>query len=99
RAGDELQERRLARTVAAHHAPPLAAADLEVEPAVDDARSVGLGDAAQDRDVLAESRRALELERHDLALHRRIEALDLLDLLGPALRLGRLRDVGAEAVD
>jgi hypothetical protein len=37
--------------------------------------------------------RRLERERHDLALHGRVDALDLLDLLRAALRLRRLRDV------
>src|SRR5262249_13512358 len=99
RAGDQLQQRALAGAVPPHHAPALAAPDLEVEALVDDAAAVAFADAREDRDVLADARRLLELERHDHALLRRLDALDLVDLLLPALRLRRLGDVRAEAVD
>ena len=57
RAGDQLEQRRLAGAVHAHHAPALAAADQEVEAVVDHARAVRLAHARELRDVVARARR------------------------------------------
>ena len=61
-AGDELEQRRLAGAVHAHHAPALAAADPEVEAVEDDALAVGLVHAGELHDVVARARRRPELE-------------------------------------
>src|SRR6185295_19447997 len=88
RAGYQLQQRRLAGAIDAHHAPPLPAADHEIEPLIDGAAAITLVDVLQADDILARARRRQEFERHRLASLRRLDALDLVELLDPALHLG-----------
>ena len=99
RAGHELEQRGLAGAVDAHHAPALAAAHHEVETLVDAAAAVALVDALQAHHVLAGARRRREIERHGLAAPRRLDPLDLLQLLHPALHLRGMRGARLEALD
>ena len=98
-AGDELQERRLAGAVDAHDAPALAPADLEVEAVIDDLLAIALGDALQVRDIVPRAWRRLELELHGLSALRRLDALDLVELLDPALHLRGMGGARLEALD
>ena len=99
RARHQFQQRRLAGAVDAHHAPALPAADHEVEAIIDAAAAVALVDVLQADDVLAGARRRQEVERHRLAPPRRLDALDLLELLDPALHLRGMRGARLEALD
>ena len=55
--------------------------------------------ALQVDDVVARARRRRELERHGLAALRRLDPLDLLELLHPALHLRGVRGARLEALD
>src|SRR5262249_30627872 len=98
-AGDQLEQRALPRPVHAHDAPPLAPADQEIEVAVDAAPAPSLGDACELRDVVTGARRRREVERHDPPAPRRLDALDLLALLDPALHLRGMARARLEAGD
>jgi hypothetical protein len=98
-AGDELQERRLARAVRAHHAPALAAPDQQIEAAEDRPLAPRLVHAREPQHVLARARRGSELELDALALLRRGDLLDLLDLLHARLHLRGVARPGLEARD
>ena len=56
-------------------------------------------DVLQADDVLARARRRQEVERHGLAALRRLDALDLVELLDPALHLRGVRGARLEALD
>ena len=99
RAGDHLQQRRLPRAVLSHHAPALAAAHVKVEVVVDRLRAEALADVLERGHVVAGARRRAEVELHDLARLRRLDALDLVERLDAALHLRRLRGVRGEAID
>ena len=99
RARHQLQQRRLAGAVDAHDAPALPAAHLEVEPLVDAAAAVALVHVLQAHHVLAGARRRRELEHHRLAALGRLDPLDLLQLLHPALHLRGVRGARLEALD
>jgi len=75
---DELEERRLARAVHPHHAPPLGAPDQEIEPRVDGFLPVVLVDAGELRDVVPRSGRRLKIEAKLLLALGGLDALDLL---------------------
>ena len=98
-AGDQLEQRGLARAVDAHHAPALPAADQEVEPVVDLAAAVALVDVLQLDHVLAGARRWRKLEHQRLAALGRLDVLDLVELLHPALHLRRVGGARLEALD
>src|SRR5262249_50315217 len=98
-AGDDLQERRLAGAVLPHHAPALAAPNREAHVAVDDATAVRLADVLQRGNLIAGSRRRPEVELHDPALLRQLDALDLLERFHAALHLRRLGGMRGEALD
>ncbi len=98
-AGNQLQQRRLAGAVDAHHAPALPAADLEVQPFIDVRLPIALVDVLQAGHVLARARRRREIEDHGLAALRRLHALDLLELLHAALHLRGMRGARLEALD
>src|SRR5262249_44711816 len=98
-AGDEPQESALARAVHAHDAPALAPADEEVEPPVDATRAESLVDAGELHDVVARARRRREIELHDVPAARRLDALDLLELLHARLHLRRVARARLEARD
>ena len=99
RAGDDLQQRRLAGAVSAHHRPALAAADRQREPVVDDAPAVRLADVLEHGDLIARARRLAEVELHDAPLLGQLDLLDLVERLDAALHLRRLRRVRLEALD
>ncbi len=96
---DQLQQRRLARAVRAHHAPALAAADPQVESVEDDLLAVGLVDAGELHDVVAGARRGTELEVVGLAPLRRLDLLDLVELLHARLHLRGVARARLEARD
>ena len=98
-ARHQLEQGALAGAVDPHHAPALAALDLEVEPVVHDVLAVGLPDAAEGRHVVPRARGLLHQEGHQHAPLGRLELVDLLELLDPALDLGRLGRVLLEALD
>jgi hypothetical protein len=56
-------------------------------------------DVAQGDDVVARARRALELELDRLATARGLDAVDLVELLDPALHLGGVRGARLELLD
>src|SRR5436190_22286156 len=99
RAGDHLQQRRFSRAVLSHHAPPLAAADVEVEAVVDRARAERFLHATHLHDVFPRALRRAEVELHHAPPLRRSYALLLLQHLDAALHLRRFRRVRGEAVD
>jgi len=99
RARHQFQQRGFPGAVDAHHAPALPAADHEVEPVIDDAVAIGLLHPLQAHHILARTRRGEKIERHGLAALRRFDALDLLQLLHPALHLGGMRGARLEALD
>src|SRR5258708_26456386 len=99
RARHQLEQGRLAGAVDAHHAPALPAADHEVQPLIDASGAVALVDVFQADDVLTGARRRQKIERHGLAALRRFDALDLVELLDPALHLGGMRGPRLEALD
>ena len=99
RARHQLQQRRLAGAVDAHHRPALAAAHLEVQPLVDAARAIAFVDALQRRHVVAGARRGRKFEQDRLAAPRRLDALDLVELLHPALHLRGVRGARLETLD
>src|SRR5262249_24809070 len=96
RACHKLEKRRLAGAVDAHHAPALAAAHLEVEAVVDAAAAVALVHVGEARHVLAAARRRREVERDRLAAPWRLDPLDLVELLDPALHLRGMRGARLE---
>ena len=98
-ARHHLQERRLSRAVLPHHAPALAAPDVQVEILMHDALSVPLRQMFERRHLLARARRLTEIELHDPALLRQLDLLDLVERLDAALHLRGLRGVGREALD
>jgi hypothetical protein len=98
-AGDELQERALARAVHAHDTPSLPPADEEVESVVDASGPPAFVDALELRDVLARPRRWREVELDHLAAARRLDAVDLLELLHARLYLRRMARARLEAGD
>src|SRR5262249_18342958 len=99
RACHKLEKRRLAGAVDAHHAPALAAAHLEVEAVVDAAAAVALVHVGEARHVLAAARRRREVERDRLAAPWRLDPLDLVELLDPALHLRGMRGARLEPLD
>src|SRR5882757_7572740 len=99
RARHQLEQGRLAGAVDAHHAPALPAADREIQPVIDALAAITLVDLLQADDVLARARCGEEIERHGLAPPRRLDALDLVELLDPALHLGGVRGARLEALD
>ena len=97
--GDELQERRFPGAVHPHHAPPFAPANEEVEPVVDLPLAVGLLHRFELGHVLARAGGRAEVEHaRDVPL-RRLDPLDLLELLHPRLHLGGVRGARLEAGD
>ena len=98
-ARHELEQSALARAVDAHDAPPLAAADEQVEAVVDDPGAVALRDALELRHVVAGSRGLGEIELDDAAAARGLDLLDLVELLHPRLHLRGVARAGLEAVD
>src|SRR4051794_31488274 len=99
RTGDELEQRRFAGAVDAHHAPAFAAADHEIEPVIDALAAVALEHLLERNDVLARPRRRRKVECHRLATARRLDPLDLVELLPPALDLSRMRGARLETLD
>src|SRR6202023_2935465 len=99
RARHQLQQRGFSRAVDTHDAPAFLPPHHEVEPVIDAPVAVGLLHLLQAHHVLARARRRWEIERHGLAALRRLDALDLLQLLPPALHLGRVRRARLEALD
>src|SRR5262245_19367636 len=97
--GDELHEGRLPRAVRADEYDPLAALDPEVDPRVDRRPSVSLRHGAQIDLDARRGRRLGELEADRLPPARRLDALDLLEPLDPALDLAGLGRLVAEAID
>src|SRR5207253_8467921 len=79
--------------------PPLAATYEHAEPGVHHSRAVLLRHARHLHHVLARARRLAELEALLDEAARRLDALDLVELLDPALHLRRLRRLRAEALD
>ena len=98
-AGDHLEQRGLARAVAAHHGPALAAADGEIEAVVDHARAVALVQILDHRHLIAGARRHAEFELHHLAFLRQFDLLDLVQRLDAALHLRGFGGVRPEAID
>src|SRR5439155_3800731 len=84
-ARDHFQERGLARSVLAHDAPSLAAANIQVQAIVNNAPSIGLPDVFECDDLIAGSRRLPKIELHDTALLRQLDLLDLVQSLYAAL--------------
>src|SRR4051812_27847109 len=79
----QLQERRLARPVHPHDRPALVAPQLQVQPLINHPAAIALVHALERRDVLARTRRRLELERHRLPALGRLDPVDLVELLDP----------------
>ena len=87
---DQLEQRRLAGAVDAHHAPALAAPDQQIEAVVDDVVAVALVDALQLDDVVARARRLARTSNSTTC--RRFggcDGLDLVELLDRATAPGR----------
>src|SRR6185503_9883955 len=80
-ARDQLEQRALAGAVDAHHAPSLAPPDQEVEAAVDGAVAPALVDAGELHDVVTRAWRRRKIEAHHLPPPRRLDLLDLRQLL------------------
>ena len=99
RAGDHLQQRGLARAVAAHHGPALAAADGQTEAVIDHPRAVALVQVFDHRHLVARARRHAEFELDHVALLRQFDLLDLVERLDAALHLRGLGGMGLEAFD
>ena len=99
RAGNHLQQRRLAGAVPAHDRPALAAPDRQVDAVVDHPRAVRLRHVLEHGDLFARARRLAELEVDDPPLLRQLDLLDLVERLDAALHLRRLRRVRREALD
>src|SRR5689334_15226679 len=99
RAGNELEQRRLAGAVDAHHAPALPAADHEIESVVDPLAAIALVNVLQGDDVFARARGRRKIERDALAAPRGLDPLDLVELLHPALHLRGVRGARLEALD
>ena len=97
--GDELEQRRLAGAVDAHDAPALAAPDMEVEALVDRALAIAFVDLPQHHHVLAGAGRRAELEVDLLLAARRLDLVDLVELLDPALHLRGVAGARLEALD
>jgi hypothetical protein len=79
--GDQAEQGRFSGAVHAHHAPALAAAQQQVEPVVDRPRAVALLHRSEIRDIVARARRRTKLEFDHLPPLRRLDLLDLLELL------------------
>src|ERR1051326_5723961 len=82
-ARDHLQECRFAGAVLSHDAPPLAAADMEVEAVVDGAGTERFRNAFQRHDVVAAALWRPEIELHRNPLPRRLDPLLLFEHLDP----------------
>src|SRR6185437_5357226 len=75
------------------------AAHLEIETVIDAVAAVALVHLGEARDVLTGARRRRELERDGLASARRLDPLDLVELLDPALHLRGVGRTRLEALD
>ena len=71
----------------------------EIEPGIDRLPAIALVNVPEARHVVARARRAAELELHGLATPGRFHPFDLVQLLHPALDLGRVRRPRLEALD
>ena len=98
-ARHQFQKRRFAGAVDAHHAPALLAPDREIEPLVDRLAAIVLVNVFERHDIVAGARRRLEIECHGLAAPGRLDAVDLIELLDPALHLGGMRGARLEPLD
>ena len=98
-AGQQFDERRLAGAVHAHQGDAVAALDDEVHAAEDEFLAVALGDVLKlGHDAAA--RLGLGKRKMDgLLFGRQLDALDLVELLDPALHLLGFGGLVAEAVD
>src|SRR5690606_31029207 len=70
-----------------------------VEAIINDLLAVGLVHAGDLDDVVAGPGRGAKVEAEDLAAPRRLELLDLVELLDPRLDLGGAPGLGLEALD
>src|SRR5690606_18483997 len=98
-ARHQLEQGRLAGAIDAHDAPALLAAYMEVEPVIDRPAAIALGHSLEERDVFAGSRGRAEFEIHGLAALGRLDAIDLVELLHPALHLCGMAGARLEARD
>ncbi len=98
-AGNELQQGGFPGAVHAQNAPALLAADAEIEPIVNDPLAIGLADVLQRRDIIARAGWRLEFEHHALAALGWFHAVDLFELLHPALHLRSVTGTRLEALD
>ena len=98
-AGEDLEQRGLARAVLAHEGDALAALHRELHPGIDDVVAVGLVHARQRRHAPARARRLGELEVDPARGAGQLDALDLGQHLHAALHLPGLGRLVAEALD
>src|SRR3984885_12494441 len=99
RARHQFQQRGLAGAVDAHDAPALPSPYHEVEPIIDDPLAVALLHFFQADHIFARARRRQKIEFHGLAAPRRLDPLDLFQLLDSALHLRGVRGASLEALD
>src|SRR6185437_6650375 len=71
----------------------------EVEALIDRPAAIALVNVLQACDILARARRRLKIECNGLAPSRRLDPLDLLELLDPTLHLRGVRSACLEALD
>ena len=98
-ARDDFQERGLARSVLAHHAPSFSTTNVQVQAIVNNAPAIGLPDVFECDDLIAGSRRLPKIELHDTTLLRQFDLLDLVQCLHAALDLRRFRRMSGESFD
>ena len=97
--GEQLRERGLALAVLPEQRDPVVLVDAEVEVAEHRPPVVADADVLEPDDRRRQLLRRREVEAGDVVLDHRGDRLHPLERLDPALRLPRLRRLGAEAVD
>ena len=72
---------------------------MKIQPVIDDLIAIALVNALERHNIVAGARCGPKIERHGLAPPRRLDAIDLVELLDPALYLRGVASARLESFD